>query len=146
MTEERREAYRQEWRNFRRQARLPWARLQAILLIEGACLAALYVLDLDAMRCLVAALFASLLVLILSLLALKDQRNAAAHLERVLALEKEFDPPLPPFARPRPVLGMKAATLLAAALLLVNVWNALVIVDQVYYLVGDSIESSDGYV
>lgn len=129
MTREIREA---DWQHWRDHERLAWSRFNTIALIEGAYLAGIYALDLDSKRCLIFALFASLLVLILSLLALSDQRRAKAHLERAIRLDEGARPPIP----------TRAAALLVSAIVLINVWNVLVIADQVYYVMEDMVDAA----
>jgi hypothetical protein len=127
-----REICEAEWQHWRHHERLAWSRFQTIALIEGACLAGLYALDLDSKRCLIFAVFASLLVLVLSLLALGDQRRAKAHLERATRSDEGARPPL----------STRGAALLTAAIVLINVWNVLVIADQVYYVMEDVVDAA----
>lgn len=121
-----------EWQNCRHHDRLAWSRFKTIALIEGACLAGIYALDLDSKRCLIFAVFASLLVLILSLLALSDQKRAKAHLERANRLDEGARPPI----------STRGAALLMAAIVLINAWNVLVIADQVYYVMEDMVDAA----
>jgi hypothetical protein len=83
--------YEQDCEFYRYQDSLRWSRYQTAALVEGALLYGLYNLPhatLWELRLLMIAGF--LLVLIVSLLSLKDTKDANSHLNRIKSYEKEL--------------------------------------------------------
>src|SRR5216110_1243338 len=105
MDEDRRKAYDQECQSMRYQDGLRWSRFQTVTVIEGAYLAAIYTADFGSehFRSLALALFASLVIFFICLLAIKDGNDAEMHLDRVRKLEEDMK--VPPVS-PKHVLGM----------------------------------------
>lgn len=89
--DDRRAALAQEWENVRYQDRLRWSRIQTLTAIEGAALLAAYgntPFELDPRLALIAAVIAFILVVVVTLLAIKDGRDARTHLTRKNCLER----------------------------------------------------------
>lgn len=118
--------YAQDCEFYRYQDQLMWSRFQTAALLEGAVLYAVYELtrSLGAgeKRLLMAAGF--LLVLVLSLVTLKDRADAARHLNRIRQYEAER--PLSASAWPSN-LGYY---LLLCAALIINAANVLLFVSR----------------
>ena len=80
--------YQQACENMRYQDELRWSRFRTISIIEGAILLALYQFELKPIESFIIVLFGSLLVLMVSLLAIKDGWDAVAYYLRSVELEK----------------------------------------------------------
>lgn len=89
--EDRRAALAQASENWRYQDRLRWSRTQTLTAVEAALLLAAYgdtPFKLSAGLAFAAAILGSLVVLLISLIAAKDARDAWTHLNRVTPLER----------------------------------------------------------
>ena len=89
--QDRRVAYEQEAENWRYQDRLWWSRTQTLTVLEVALLVAAYgstPVDLEARVALAVAILGSLVVAVVTLIAVKDARDAAMFLDRLKTLER----------------------------------------------------------
>ena len=133
MDEDRRKAYDQECQNMRYQDGLRWSRFQTVTVIEGAYLAVIYTTNFGSQhsRSLALALFASLVIFFICLLAIKDGNDAEMHLDRVRKLEKDMEVPA---VTSRYVLGMRGKTMMVVVIVLLNIFNIVVAIDQIVSL------------
>ncbi len=123
-----RTVYQQDYENIRYQDDLRWSRFKTISVIEGAFLYAAYSDKLGPVEALFIIIFGSILVSIVSLLAVKDGRDAESHIERVKILEATMT--IRPITT-RPLFGkVRGAHLTKIALLIINVFNILVITEN----------------
>jgi hypothetical protein len=129
MTDENiRTVYQQDWENVRYQDNLRWSRFQTISVIEGAFLYAAYNGNLNHFEALIIVSLGSILVLIVSLLAIKDGYDAESHLERMLALETTLvDCRIKPKKLFRKIRGQH---LTKFAILIINIFNLLFIINR----------------
>lgn len=121
--------YQQACENMRYQDDLRWSRFKTISIIEGAFLLALYQFNLRPIESLVIAVFGSLLVLIVSLLEIKDGYDAKHYHTRSVELEKVMGISALSFTWP---LGeLRGKHLVIGALVLINLFNVLIIMLKV---------------
>lgn len=132
--EDRRAAHRQDWENVRYQDGLRWSRFQTVSAIEAAYLAAVYAGPLGPIRSLILTIFASALVLVICLIAVKDNRDARVHLNRAEKLQGPEQMGIPAIENPPPVWGLRAHGWMLTAIWLLNVFNGIVVVDRILYV------------
>src|SRR5262252_7038501 len=123
--EDRRAILQAHWENFRYQDELRWSRTKTLALIEGAMLAALS----EGARWMQEAPFVvagTLLVFLMSLLALKDATDADYHAGQAIDMQVELGHPRRVFAG-FVERNLKGGVLFAAALLLLNAFNVYLI-------------------
>jgi len=119
--------YEQDCQSLRHQDTLTWSRFQTAATIEAGMLFGLYNqtwLSITPVERIALAFVASLLVLIVSSLAIKDNRDARGHLKRVT----EFETPIAPWTPVSAFLPLSGKWLLWIAVLVINVVNLLVVV------------------
>ncbi|MGH7492146.1 MAG: hypothetical protein ACREOO_07105 [bacterium] len=117
--------YQQACENMRYQDDLRWSRFKTISIIEGAFLLALYQFQLKPIESLVIAVFGSVLVLIVSLMTLKDTNDSFVYYLYANELQKMMGIQTLSF---KPVLGkVRGKHLMIFALAVINLFNILVL-------------------
>ena len=118
--------YQQACENLRYRDELCWGRFKTISIIEGAFLLALYQFELQPSESLLIVVFGCVLVLIVSLLGLKDRADTVHYYLRSVELEREMG--IAPLYF-RALWGkLRGRHLVLAALLLINLFNMLVLI------------------
>jgi len=118
--------YQQDCECMRYQGDLRWSRFKTISIIEGAFLLALYQFELKLIESFVIAVFGSVLVLIVSLLEVKDGYDVMAYYRRSVELEKAMG--ISPLSFNGLWRKLRGEHLVIAALALINLFNVLVLV------------------
>lgn len=120
-------ALEQNWENARYQDSLRWSRIQTISLIEGAFLYAVYKGCLETLQIFFVSLFGVMLVLVITLLAIKDGNDAQASISRVLKMEKLLLPDIPSFVDKKIFGKLSGGRLFVIAILLINTFNFMIL-------------------
>ena len=125
--------YHEDCEFCRYQDNLRWSRFRTAATVEGAVLAVLFAMPglsgITLWQTRIVIIFGFALVLVICLLALKDQWDARVHLERMMEFEKARAPF--PERRVSPIL--RGSCLMGAAVLIINVFNLLVATDRWSY-------------
>jgi hypothetical protein len=125
--------YAQDCQSWRHQDVLQWSRFQTAATIEAGMLYGLYqtAISISAREKAVFAVFTFLLVLIVSLLALKDNLDARSLLNRAISVEDQVGrlQQVRSLWAPRFITG---TVLLRIAVVLINAFNVLVVVRFLY--------------
>lgn len=116
--------YEQDCEFYRYQDRLKWSRFQTAATIEGAVLFALYQATprLCKPEQRVLMLFGFVLVLIICLLSLKDEKDANSHEDRM----KKFEMVGEPFVRQKGLPFVSGTFLMRTSIVLLNLFNVFV--------------------
>jgi hypothetical protein len=123
-----RTVYQQDYESVRYQDNLRWARFKTISVIEGAFLYATYGSALSPVEALLITILGSILVLIVSLLAVKDGLDVESHFERIHILETTMM--IPPFNARQLLWKIRGKHLTKIALIIINLFNILVIIKR----------------
>lgn len=131
-TEDERTIYQQEWENLRFQDKLRWSRYQTVAVIEGAFLLAGYQDSLPEHYKLIITTFGSILVLVYTLLAVKDGFDAKGHAQRLELVSDKLG--VPKWAGKKLPFGLTGDFLMESAVFLINAFNILVLVDRIKHV------------
>ncbi len=119
--------YAQDCEFYRHHDKLKWSRFQTLAVVEGALLFALHQWCLDTAANRVLMVFGFLMVLIICLLALKDENDENGHERRLMKFEKDCEVPFKRVSFPPIPSG---TVLMWIGIVLINVFNILVVIKK----------------
>ena len=115
--------YEQDCEFYRYQDRLKWSRFQTVAIIEGAVLYGIYKISVDCWDQRIFMIFGFLLILIVSLITLKDDSDASSHMDRIKKFENLFNPFVP---RKWPCF-LSGKVTIWVGIIVINVFNMIVL-------------------
>lgn len=119
--------YDQDWNNCRYQDQLRWSRFKTISLIEGAFLYGSRTTNLESKEILYVLILGTILVFIVSALAIKDESDARSHIERTKRFEDSWE--VEELVPQSIFYWLKGWFLMSSALFVLNVFNIVWLVN-----------------
>jgi len=120
--------HQQAWESYRFEDNLRWSRFQTTSVVEGAFLYAAYVGNIEPFKALLITIIGSVLVLIISLLAIKDGidadyfSNLAQRFEYEMGFKRELSGAW--------FIYFRGKYLMWVAIIIINLFNVLVVTDK----------------